>query len=340
MEHRANWVDCAKGVGIILVVYGHVARGIVNAGIPVDVDLFKFIDHVIYSFHMPLFFFISGLFFQSSFKKRGAVDFLANKVDTIVYPYIIWSLLQGFTEVVLSKYTNGYVTVTEVLSLLWAPRAQFWFLYALFEVFFLVTVGYVIFRKNQLISTFVVLSLLYTVDFFIPGYIPMGIVGHVLFFVTGIFFYQGHKFFLKNKTVFLIISAIAFVAFQYILSIYMALEYVPTEQLKLLLALVSIFFVVFFSMSLSGWGGSWLSYLGNYSMPIYLMHILAASAARISLKNILGVTFLPLHLIFGTLIGLGIPIVAMWIINRFKLEFVIFAPRSLSISKRITKLVM
>jgi fucose 4-O-acetylase-like acetyltransferase len=63
MQNRDHWVDYAKGLGILLVVYGHVSRGVFNAGIKVDAELFKLVDSVIYSFHMPLFFFLSGLFF-------------------------------------------------------------------------------------------------------------------------------------------------------------------------------------------------------------------------------------------------------------------------------------
>ncbi|WP_043367549.1 acyltransferase family protein, partial [Cupriavidus sp. WS] len=60
---RDVWVDNAKGIGIILVVYGHVARGLHSAGIWSDATSFSFLDSAVYSFHMPLFFFLSGLYF-------------------------------------------------------------------------------------------------------------------------------------------------------------------------------------------------------------------------------------------------------------------------------------
>ncbi|MBC7755034.1 MAG: acyltransferase family protein [Bdellovibrio sp.] len=62
---RTLWVDYAKALGIMLVVYGHVTRGLYNAQIPMNENLFKLIDSIIYSFHMPLFFFLSGLFFYT-----------------------------------------------------------------------------------------------------------------------------------------------------------------------------------------------------------------------------------------------------------------------------------
>ena len=84
---------------------------------------------------MPLFFFLSGLFFCKSLNKYGGKGLIFTKLDTIIYPYIIWSLLQGSIEVTLSNFTNGNVSWGYVFKLLWAPRAHFWFLYALFFVF-------------------------------------------------------------------------------------------------------------------------------------------------------------------------------------------------------------
>jgi fucose 4-O-acetylase-like acetyltransferase len=57
MKQRDIWVDYAKGIGILLVVYGHVARGMANAGITINETLYQLADSMIYSFHMPLFFF-------------------------------------------------------------------------------------------------------------------------------------------------------------------------------------------------------------------------------------------------------------------------------------------
>ena len=70
MQERQVWVDYAKAIGIVLVVYGHVARGLHNAGLLVDEGLFTLVDSVVYSFHMPLVFSapISGLIRRQSGK--------------------------------------------------------------------------------------------------------------------------------------------------------------------------------------------------------------------------------------------------------------------------------
>lgn len=46
---RIKWIDNARAIGILLVVLGH-------SLIPASIQTY------IYSFHMPLFFFLSGLF--------------------------------------------------------------------------------------------------------------------------------------------------------------------------------------------------------------------------------------------------------------------------------------
>ncbi|MBL4602923.1 MAG: acyltransferase family protein [Emcibacteraceae bacterium] len=63
MKERIVWVDYAKAITIILVVYKHVANGVYNAGLPVNEANFLLGDSIITSIRMPLFFFLSGLFF-------------------------------------------------------------------------------------------------------------------------------------------------------------------------------------------------------------------------------------------------------------------------------------
>ncbi|MEC5044856.1 acyltransferase family protein, partial [Klebsiella pneumoniae] len=154
--NRNEWVDYAKGFGIVLVVYGHISRGLYNSGIISDTKWFHFIDSLIYSFHMPLFFFLSGLFLMKSFQGRGLSYFIFNKVDTILYPYLIWSIIQGLTEFLLSKYTNGNVRLSDVYGLLWHPRAQFWFLYSLFLNFILISLILALKEKLKINTTFVI----------------------------------------------------------------------------------------------------------------------------------------------------------------------------------------
>lgn len=61
-KSRDNSYDVAKGLCMILVVFGHAERGLSVSGAPPQFSLLGFVDYTIYTFHMPFFFFVSGLF--------------------------------------------------------------------------------------------------------------------------------------------------------------------------------------------------------------------------------------------------------------------------------------
>ncbi len=73
------------------------------------------------------------LFFEQSLKK-GAGKFWSGRAKTIVYPYLLWSVLQGSVQVMISGTgaTNGGMTWARLGEILWSPLSPFWFLYALF----------------------------------------------------------------------------------------------------------------------------------------------------------------------------------------------------------------
>jgi fucose 4-O-acetylase-like acetyltransferase len=134
---RLRWIDYARGLAIILVCYRHVFEGSKEAGIPVGDNYFlEYINIFLYSFRMPLFFIVSGLFITRSLAKKGLGLYVENRARTIIYPYFVWGILQLSLQMVFTKYTNGHPTPSSYLNLLYQPRecAQFWYLYALFNV--------------------------------------------------------------------------------------------------------------------------------------------------------------------------------------------------------------
>lgn len=81
-----DYLDLSKGIGILLVIIGH---GILsNFGINV--------------FHMPLFFFLTGLTFTPP--NLTTVDnFTIKKINRIVIPWIFFSLISALIEIVVGK---------------------------------------------------------------------------------------------------------------------------------------------------------------------------------------------------------------------------------------------
>jgi len=338
MQERNAWVDYAKAIGIILVVYGHVARGVFNAGLPMDQDEYLLVDSVIYSFHMPLFFFLSGLFFYDSLVKRGKAGLITNKVDTIIYPFIVWSLLQGLIEVVLSSYTNGDVTLGQVFSLLWSPRAQFWFLYALFLVFVVCSLVYARADRRYFLPLLLLFGVLYVLSRDLAvGSVGKFIFGNAVFFALGIWFNEIKAYFLARHVPLTLLLGTSFVAGQYLFHVTFGLSWGVGGWPALSLATVSILFVVALSMWLGRLRMAWLLFIGASSMTIYLMHILAGSGIRVILASFMGIDSIAVHLIVGTLVGLAAPLLAQMIIKKYDLYFLLAPPKSFSATSLRTR---
>ncbi len=88
-ENRIDWIDISKGIGIILVVLGHTIvpqiRGESRAA--------EFLWIFIYSFHMPLFFFLSGYLFEMGIEKyTNKKHFFLSKARKLLLPYLFFSV--------------------------------------------------------------------------------------------------------------------------------------------------------------------------------------------------------------------------------------------------------
>lgn len=75
---RLLWIDNLKAVGILLVVFAH------NK---IDPNITRYI----YAFHMPLFFFISGVLYSGA--KYSYQEFIKRKVLTRIKPYFVLSFV-------------------------------------------------------------------------------------------------------------------------------------------------------------------------------------------------------------------------------------------------------
>ena len=87
-KERVTYLDMAKGVGILLVILGH------EADLPLAARQF------VTSFHMPLFFILSGMAVcLTGEKERPFSQILKRKSRSIMRPYFIFSVLCLIMEV-------------------------------------------------------------------------------------------------------------------------------------------------------------------------------------------------------------------------------------------------
>lgn len=104
----------AKGYGILCVILGHIS--------------FHSLSVWIYSFHIPLFFFLSGYLFNEN---RPFIPFLRNKIKTLLIPYAFFSFLYICfdKQLVISLYSLKTICADFVLQQRCTPL---WFITCLF----------------------------------------------------------------------------------------------------------------------------------------------------------------------------------------------------------------
>jgi fucose 4-O-acetylase-like acetyltransferase len=125
MSKRLEYIDIAKGIGILLVVMGHNDFSLVS----------PFFYKFIYAFHMPLFFFLSGMFFKA---ELPFLTVLRRRFDTLLKPYLfiialIFLMTVSFTKVNFDVAT-GRVFKAMYMSGMYIDWVQLWFLPHLFAL--------------------------------------------------------------------------------------------------------------------------------------------------------------------------------------------------------------
>jgi len=286
---------------------------------------------------MPLFFFLAGLFFYESLAKRSWVVFVASKVDSIIYPYIIWSIIQGSTEVMLGRFTNGTVTFSEVFNFLSAPRAQFWFLYAIFQIFILGSAIYR--RKNKwyFLCISIISSIGYLNNFEISGFSRIqSLLPNFTFFSLGILYNEISDFMYRHRIKFLVPLLIIFIGGQWLFHSGLPVTSASGALPQFILALSSIIFVCVLCQNISSTSLPALAILGKFSMPIYLAHVITAAGVRIIFQKYFGITDVTLHVISGVLSGLWVPIMVNKLSWKIGCGFLFSIPRKFSLERSIS----
>jgi fucose 4-O-acetylase-like acetyltransferase len=166
---RVEYIDIARGIGILLVALAHA-----------DVSLFSpYLHRLIYSFHMPLFFFLSGYFFNL---ETPFWLMLKKRFNTVLKPYLVTILL---IYIVSLSFTNiRFVTVFgRIAKSLYATGyyidwVQLWFLPSLFvtSVFAYLFYRVVLIRiNNRYLRWLILLAVLATAIYFLDMFYPFSL---------------------------------------------------------------------------------------------------------------------------------------------------------------------
>ena len=129
-------VDKLKGYACFLVLFGHVIMGIRVAGVPIP-SFFAGLEQFIWSFHVALFLFLSGVVYKETgeWKGKGTKGrFLLHKLCNLGIPYVVFSVIYILMNSIAGQ-VNTQSSVWDIFNIWKTPVAQYWFLYALLFLF-------------------------------------------------------------------------------------------------------------------------------------------------------------------------------------------------------------
>ena len=129
MKKRVIEMDILRGLGAVLVVLGH--SFITHPINIVNIGWCRFLHDFIYSFHMPLFFFVSG--FVYSCKKYN--EYIFKKIRRLLIPYLFFGTVSLFLHVFGGGLVGETVTFQQGVIKLFLYGGDYWFLYTLFLMF-------------------------------------------------------------------------------------------------------------------------------------------------------------------------------------------------------------
>lgn len=249
---RIEYIDQLKGFAILWVVMGHISE----IGLGINDTLF---NHFYGSFHMPLFMFLSGIFTFKSFSKWDLDElrhFLVKKTLRIILPFVIFGGLY-------SIFTLHRIDYTNIDNYWFLPALFYCMVYSLFIKYLFNKLLPLKFEFLGHICLFIVLCYLYyntTIGEIIPYFLYS--IKMYPFFVLGAFYGKSEKFqnYVKNSKELLVLSIV----------FYLLLLFFDFKSPIILAAFFAIIILIYVFNHCRI--PSRLSYLGRYSLQIYVLH--------------------------------------------------------------------
>ena len=344
-RNRYPWVDYARGITIILVVYRHVFEGL-GEQVSENYSSLEYFNAFFFSFRMPLFFMISGLFFSQTIIRNGLPLFIKKRFSTIFYPLLIWGAIQITLQLLMKNMgVNAGREPIDYWNLLVNPREieQFWYLNALFFV------GVLYAHLHHYLNFKVLHQLIFgTVLFIICSYITttqlsaphkmypwnlfqfsfvFDIAFFYIFFAIGnaisnfVLHPDNYKYLTSFKTFFIILPVFLIVQFFFTEINLGRFDSITNEKndyfvqfhmpwLYIVAAIIGGAFIIITSFLLEKANiFKFLRVIGYHSLYIYASHLIITAGTRIIFNKVLNIEYPPVIMFAGLFFGIIIPII-------------------------------
>jgi len=284
INKRNILLDALKGFTIILVVLGHSIQYVQNKAF--DSNL---VFRLIYSFHMPLFMFISGFVSFKTFD--GSWNKLLKRFKSLIIPFWAWFIFSFFVSYLIYIFNgvNKPDLQYSIIAVLKSPDNGLWFLWILFLNYIFLFLSFKISTKfEEIYMFFFLLAINVFMHFTKWSYLGIGLLGwHLRFYLLG---YVIHKYEHKINKILKILGILSFFLYPILVSYwYRTATPLFFESLflkpfcvkifiyiyKLIVPISGIFLVYLFFKTIINFNFLFknrLIYLGNTSLEIYSTH--------------------------------------------------------------------
>lgn len=144
-KERIAFIDALKGFAIICVVLGHIVDGYYKSNLyPEQNSFFWTLFVIIYSFHMSLFFIVSGYLYGTAYIKESIEHIkISKQIKRLVYVYCVWCFLMWSFKLLLRNWVNSEVQLMDIFLIPIKAIEPYWYLYVLIIL-------YIVFSNEQI----------------------------------------------------------------------------------------------------------------------------------------------------------------------------------------------
>lgn len=338
MDVKSNnqfvFINILKSIACICVLVGHVLKGMIKYGIEIHLVLYH-INTFVYLFHVPCFFFASGyLYGKNDIEGIGQyLRFIGKKLIVLGVPYLICSIATILFSSVLSGDMHTSYSFSAIAFLWKEPVAQYWYLYALFELFLIIPIIEFVFKnlnKFLILVLFTVATLLIYPDIDCVAYVT----GYAYIFYMGVYFIKTNLLdrsgIMEKRTSYIFLcSCVGCIVIYGVYAKVIACETFNNGSiLKSIVSPLLVLMIVGISIAIGNMKNCvnrFLIWLSQYSLYVYLFHTWFTGTLRVILHRV-GVINCWLQAASGIAVGLLGSVLLAVIIRKVPLFRVWFEP--------------
>ena len=321
-KERINSILILQGWAMLWVIIGHAPLDSASG----NPTLVQWLYDIAYSFHMPLFVFVSGYLFQLTRIARNTPygDMMCEKLTRLGIPYTVFTIIamafktlipaavKRQSEISLKEFAYAMICPSD------GPLSELWFVMMLLGLFAMYPLWKEYGGKIKAVIIIIALVLIYHI---IPDFKPnilsaSSICRHAVYFALGVFAsrYRGEKLF-SRKNIVAVVAAVAIAAASDLLMPW------NIKTLQLTISLSGIIFSILIAELCNKYVPRIFVSFRDYTYQIFLMGIFFQIAVKY-LYRLDIISNYSLGYILCILIGIYLPVAIALIARRINNRYI------------------